>query len=324
MENSFIRITGNDLEREATDLDLKIECFIKSFGILPTYGPLMKDINRICDKYILKQLSHLKTINEKEDAISNLKENGNYNYYNTAANYADGIKESKSFRDYFTELVGPRNVAYDKSMSKFFSVMVIRKRLLDWYKNNILPADPALFNSKYTMDKSAVAQDLIDEKTWETRIVEPGEEIEVDVDPEAVHSYYWKYIMRLKPTWGRDVHDKGIAVTDVAGKHVMVMDAEQIPYTGVLGADTNLYLVKIGYSLVPLDFSLHSYNGPAPTEQEKLTKLKSTVHMEEKYLMTTKLTDGTQVTATGKDDEWAERTLKSRLKRTMLKTMKIL
>jgi len=319
--SNFINITSEKLERELSDLDSKIEAFIKAFDV-SRFTEHLEPIRKLCDKYITGEFKKLKTINEKEKAISDLKPS-RYSYDNTAAGYADYMTKNKTFLMHFENFVGRMGDSYCAQMTKFFLTMVMRTRLLKYYKENILIADPALFNAKYTMDKARDTLNYLDEKGWDIFITEKSEDIKVDVDVKSISSYYWNYHIYLKPTWAADVYDKGIALTDVAGKRVMIADAEEIPYTGILGSQVSLYLVKIAYSLVPQD-SAYDMWGKSYTETEKYDLVRSTVHLEDKYLMTTQLTDGTLITATGKDDEWAERTLKSRLKRTMLKTMKIL
>jgi hypothetical protein len=320
----FITLTEDQIEREQEDLNSQIESFVKAFSCVPTPKATTEILNEFTDatnKFVVKRLNHLKTINEREKAITK-SDDGSYNY-SSAKEYTESFTANSKYRASFTKLIGPMVRSYSMNMYKFFTIMLMRKSLLKFYSENISKADPSLFNAKYTMDKAADTLRELDDKSWDIDIISPKGEPYVGIDERSISSYYWMYRAHLKPTWGADVYDEGIALQDIAGKRVVVLDAEQIPYTGPLGGNSKLYLIKVGYSLVPIDDSFNFW-GKNYTDQEKIDIVGKTAHTKDLYLMTTELTDGTMMSATGKDDEWAERTLKSRLKRTMLKTMKIL
>jgi len=320
----FITLSLDDIKREQDELDYTLMCFMKAYS-LPKTTETFNKLKKHSDQYVIKQMNKQKTINEREKVIA-YKDSRKTSYYSSAAatSYSESFTRKEINLSYFDALVGPRGSAYDKSMFHFFSTMMLRNSLLDYYKKHISVADPSLFNAKYTMDKAEETTRNLDAQYWTINILEGKKTIPyVDVDDKTVQSYYWYYRTYLKPTWGTDVYDKGIALQDIAGKRVMVLDAEELPYTGPLGGNSKLYLIKVGYSLIPIDGSCNFW-GTNYTEQEKIDIANSTAHNKDLYLMTTDLTDGTTMSATGKDDEWAERTLKSRLKRTMLKTMKIL
>lgn len=320
----LITLSLDEIKREQDDLDYTLQCFMKSYS-LPKTTDTFNKLKKYSDDFVIRQMNTYKTINEREKTIA-YKEKRNTSYYSNAAaiNYAEAFTRKELNLKYFDALVGPRGSSYDRSMFHFFSTVILRNSLLDYYKKHISVADPALFNAKYTMDKAEETTRELDSQCWSVDVIEDKMTIPyVSVDEKTLQSYYWYYKAYVKPTWGADVYDKGIALQDIAGKRVMVLDAEEIPYTGPLGGNSKLYLIKVGYSLIPIDGSCNFW-GKSLTEQEKIDIAQSTAHNKDLYLMTTELTDGTTMSATGKDDEWAERTLKSRLKRTMLKTMKIL
>jgi len=321
---NFITLTKDQIEREQEDLTEGIESFIKAFNCLPTAKCTTEILNKFTDatdKFVINRLNGLKTINEREKAITK-NDNGHYNY-SSAKEYTESFTVDNKYKAIFSKLTGPMVRSYSMHLYKLFTVMLMRKSLLKFYSKNISDADPSLFNAKYTLDKAADTLRSLDDKSWDVNIIEPKNAPYVSIDENSISSYYWMYKAHLKPTWGTDVYDKGIALQDIAGKRVMVLDAEQIPYTGPLGGNSKLYLIKVGYSLIPIDGSCNFW-GKNYTLEEKEDIAKTTAHNKDLYLMTTELTDGTTMSATGKDDEWAERTLKSRLKRAMLKTMKIL
>jgi len=320
----FITLTEDQIKREQEDLNSQIESFVKAFNCLPTSQCVTEILNEFTsgiNKFVIKRLNGLKTINEKEKAITK-SDDSHYNY-SSAREYTESFIVDSKYRAKFTKLTGPMVTSYSTNMYKFFTIMLMRKSLLKFYFENISKADPSLFNAKYTLDKAADTLRYLDDKSWDVNIINPNDIPHVSIDEKSVQSYYWMYKAHLKPTWGSDVYDKGIALQDIAGKRVMVLDAEQIPYTGPLGGNSKLYLIKVGYSLIPIDGSCNFWSKNY-TQKEKEDIARTTAHTKDLYLMTTELTDGTTMSATGKDDEWAERTLKSRLKRAMLKTMKIL
>ena len=320
----FITLTEDQIKSEQEDLTFQIESFVKAFSCVPTPKATTELLTKFSDatnKFVISRLNKLKTINEREKAITK-KDDSNYNY-SSAKEYTESFTATTAYKRLFEELTGLVERSYSVYMFKLITIMLMRKSLLSFYSKNISNADPSLFNAKYTLDKAADTLRYLDDKSWDVNIIENNALPHVSIDGNSINSYYWMYKAHLKPTWGSDVYDKGIALQDIAGKRVMVLDAEQIPYTGPLGGNSKLYLIKVGYSLVPLDES-YNFWGKNYTDKEKEELVGKTAHNKDLYLMTTELTDGTTMSATGKDDEWAERTLKSRLKRTMLKTMKIL
>ena len=117
-------------------------------------------------------------------------------------------------------------------------------------------------------------------------------------------------------TYMDTVHKYKIHTTDIAGKKCFVKHAELITGHELESQDVKLFKAVVGYTKVPVDF-----DSWGSTRVKSKADIRACIFNEERWIAVQELPDGRREQASGKDQSWAIRTMKQRMKSTMLRTM---
>lgn len=136
-------------------------------------------------------------------------------------------------------------------------------------------------------------------------------------------------IVYPKITWFVDekyianVKDNQITTCDIAGKKCFTLCAEEELNHELSSQDVRLFKAVVGYTKVPITFD-HGYGWGRRTHKtilEQKTAVRSVIYTEERWIAVQDQNGSRIMEATGKDKSWAIRTMKQRMKTSMLKQM---
>lgn len=116
----------------------------------------------------------------------------------------------------------------------------------------------------------------------------------------------------INENWIEDVQKKGLQYTDIGGKNCLVTSAKEVEEHELKDQNVKLYDCTVCYTLRPL--SANSWQSQAGEPAKWF-------HVEKRHVAVQKLPSGSTEQASGKDKSWAIRTMKARMKRTMMKQM---
>ena len=143
-----------------------------------------------------------------------------------------------------------------------------------------------------------------------------GDKGKIEVTEEECNwrkgTFNWKAKVHVDSTWIDKVYKNKIAKVDIAGKTVMTLDADEIMDHELKDQNVRMWDATVFYSKVPSNVN--------PNYAPKGT-WKQILHKEKRVIVVETLPSGDTQMATGKDISWATRTMRMRMKSSMLKQM---
>lgn len=124
-------------------------------------------------------------------------------------------------------------------------------------------------------------------------------------------SYNGTAIFYVDENYIKNVKDNGIEVVDIAGKEVLTLAATKVDDHDMVDQGVELFEATVAYAKVPRDVD---------TWQMTEDDVDKIFHCEQKFIAKWVNTSSTHI-ATGKDASWALRTMRSRMKKDMMKQM---
>lgn len=111
-------------------------------------------------------------------------------------------------------------------------------------------------------------------------------------------------IVGISDTWDEDVYAKGLSTIEFQSKYVMPLSLKVVPNAELTAEGVTLYKGHIAYTYVP---------------RANPATFLETIRTEEKYIAVQYSPEGRPaIIATGKDESWAVRTMKGRLRSNLL------
>ena len=147
-----------------------------------------------------------------------------------------------------------------------------------------------------------------------------GEKSKLTVKEEPITGWRGNVTMSMQGsvevdhTWWDDVHLNDIAKVDIGGKACLTLEAEEIMEHELLCDDVRLFQAKVLYTKMP------SYIDPF---RMKANEAFDIVHVEDKVIAIQNLPDSSPIITTGKNQSWAVRTMKGRMKKKIVDIMGI-
>ena len=129
------------------------------------------------------------------------------------------------------------------------------------------------------------------------------------------NDYTFKATLYVDHTYKTVIEENGIEVVDIGNKMCLTLSAEEIEDHDLKDQNVKLFKAKVAFTKVGRDVNRWSM---------KKEDCEGILQIEEKYIAVQHLVSGEKQVATGKDEHWAIRTMKSRMKRKMLKMMDII
>ena len=121
-----------------------------------------------------------------------------------------------------------------------------------------------------------------------------------------------------------NVKDNKIEVCDIAGKRCFTLSAVEELNHELSNDGVRLFKAIVGYTKIPLTFEDNGYHwrrSNHKTLQEQKANIRAVIHTEERWIAIQDQNGERIMEATGKDKSWAIRTMKQRMKTSMLKKM---
>ena len=121
-----------------------------------------------------------------------------------------------------------------------------------------------------------------------------------------------------------NVKGNQITTCDIAGKKCFTLCAEEELNHELSNQDVRLFKAVVGYTKIPLDFDHGGYGWsrkPTKTVIEQKANIRNVIYTEERWIAIQDQDGKRIMEATGKDKSWAIRTMKQRMKTSMLKQM---
>ena len=199
-------------------------------------------------------------------------------------------------------------------LEHIMSMMMRQENILEYQRNyanidpNIEKADKAARKAyrKWRANEGPIG--------WRNKI-----DIEAKVGEGATYDFNYNpsetsftAIIYVDETYMDTVEANNINVVDIAGKPVITLKAEEIIGHELEDNNVRLFKATVGYTKVSR--GINTYRLKCEEEARSL------IRIEEKWIAFQELPNG-RITATGKDKAWAIRTMKSRMKLTMMKQM---
>lgn len=114
--------------------------------------------------------------------------------------------------------------------------------------------------------------------------------------------------------WYDNVKGNGITQVDIGGKNALTLSAKEILGHPLESDGVRLFQSKVLYTKVPQTISTYAL---------KVNEGASLIHIEDKVIAIQQLTDSCVIT-TGKDESWAVRTMRGRMKKKMMNMMDLI
>lgn len=323
---NFLKLTKEDINEELSELNSQLYVVTSALEVDKVNLLLKKGMKTYAEKYINKK----KDVGEKEAFVSRTQAREYYstNAENLAKEFLDEVITRRGNSAVLNEIYDTyqcgsklfRSNSCQRAASTVIYTIAAREAMLNWYKTNLLESEETMFLTAQTESLASASTSYLDNYSWKISVIPDKETPRMELT-EGGTQYSGAYTAFLKPDWCLKVHEKGLATTDIAGKIVLVLDADPVTPKRVDIEGVNLFKIKVGYSLVPIGSDAWGWSSTASNQQEQR---EATVNNKDLYLAYIVDTNGKKIIATGKDEEWAQRTLKMRLKRTMLKSMGVL
>ena len=323
----FLKLDSEVIDKELSELNTFLYTVTDSFNVSKVNITLKRMMNNFTDSYMANRM---RDIADKERFISSNKEreSNSTNAENLGKEFLEHIiskrKGNKGLSEVYDTFKANHKIFNSNSCRRTVATTIYtiaaREAMLNWYKENLISSPETTFLTAQTESRGSGSCSSLDHYHWKVKVINKGTpRVELGRDGSQ---YNGAYVAYLKPDWCVKVHEQGLAQTDIAGKTVLVLDAEPVTPKRVDLEGVNLFKIKVGYSLVPIGSNAWVWGGGSSATQQQ--EREATVNNKDLYLAYVTDTDGQKILATGKDEEWAQRTLKMRLKRTMLKTMGVL
>jgi len=322
---SFLKLSSEDVNNEMKEIKYNLGFLSKTFN-LDSLITNPKVIKTVKDTMIEKIEKHNDYV-DQENAISGKGKDAAYD--DNAQRIADDLAfriirdKNKTWLPWLEEqhplLKCRQTVRY---IIKSVFALMARESMLTFYQKNMLDQSEDIYLRARTESTAKSKLNYFDNNYWKVGFA--NDDSELDVKATEIESYSFTYKVFLKKDWCTKVFDKDLWLTDIAGKDVFVMDANEIEVENPTIAGLTMLKIKVGYAIKPIDGRADYYKIQHLSKEKKNEIRQSTAYCEDKYLCYILDTDGKRILATGKDPDWAQRTLRMRLKRTMLKTMDLI
>lgn len=299
-------------------------------GLLDELKEIHKTVNTLCNHYSIdpKKLNVVAD-NHKKDLIRDCDRHDSYgdsiqylkkrHTSNTGANYGD--------TRYIRELLNTEKSSVhtmQNSIAEFISLNIRRMAAI-----KLLTEKYANITEKDILDSTASKEaqrwfnrNVATNIGWRNSIhFVPGAEGTIVDYTEEVNgiqtgSVNWDMQIGIEGTWLSEVVANGIQLVDIGGKSCMTLCAKEIEEHELKDDDVRLFQAKVVYTHVPRTMDTWC---PKPGDGKDVVKI------EDKVIAIQTYESGERPTiTTGKNQSWAIRTMRGRMKKKMMQMMDLI